>query len=775
MIQDDFNRKFLDHLNGQQQEAVTSVDGAILLLAVPGSGKTTVLVTRLGYMIYCRGIAPQSILTMTYTVAATREMKHRFSSFFGNEYAEAVEFRTINGLSAKIIDYYSRNYGKGQPFQLLSDEGEATQLMTGIYQRLTGEYPGVNLIREIRTWITYIKNMMLTREDVTKLETDIPKLPELYDEYVAQLRARRLMDYDDQMKYALDILKSKTEVLDHFQDQYRYLCVDESQDTSKIQHAIINRLAQKYGNIFMVGDEDQSIYGFRAAYPDALINFSQDYPGARVLLIEQNYRSTEEIVTAANAFVSRNRFRHAKKIIPTQGSGNPVGVINAVNREAQYKFLCQLAKTAETQTAVLFRNNDSALPLIDLLDRNHLPYHCRAFDTAFFTHRVTSDVTDFISLAYDPHNEEAFLRIYYKFGWPFTKKAALYACQQSRATGKSILEELATAPDLTNYVREGVRDLMILLEMIPDGNGSRAIQLIQQSGYGQYLLTNQLDTGKLDILKILAKNQASPCELLIRLGELQTLIENHSFTSSGHFILSTIHSSKGLEYDQVYLLDVFDGILPTNAFPDLSSDVEIKQYEESRRLYYVGMTRAKDQLYLFRCAANESSFTREVMQSLPTEIFEPDSIFSAFQQSLCGRSYTHRDNGKGIVIAQTGQRLLIEYEKAGLDFLTLGGLYDQRKITRSQPEPFGDPIKKPNRGKARDDSSLPDPAVLTAKLALGSRVVHTKFGQGFVLKNDGTTVTIRFSTSGKAKKIDIQLAARKGILTVEPNFTGPKK
>lgn len=358
MTQDEFSRKFLSHLNDQQREGVQHIDGAILLLAVPGSGKTTVLVNRLGFMINCKGISPSNILTMTYTVAAANEMKQRFVETFSTEHADVLEFRTINGLSATIINYYVRNHSQKQPFLLLDNDNEISRIVGQIYQSVNEEYANASIIKDIRTTITYIKNMMLNDEEIEHLDIEVPHISEIYHQYCEALVNMKRMDFDDQMKYALMILQNHPMVLNHFQDMYRYICVDEAQDTSKIQHKIIQMLANRYGNIFMVGDEDQSIYGFRGAYPDAILNFRNHYPNARILKIEQNYRSTNEIVALANSFISKNQLRFDKTIIPTQGKGIPVQIIDAIDRMAQYKYLFTVAPCFEIKTAILYRNND---------------------------------------------------------------------------------------------------------------------------------------------------------------------------------------------------------------------------------------------------------------------------------------------------------------------------------------------------------------------------------------------------------------------------------
>ena len=259
-------------MNPRQLEAVLTTEGPLLLLAGAGSGKTTVLVTRLGYLVQCCGVRPEEILTMTYTVAATRDMRNRFSSLFGEELGSRMEFRTINGVSARIIRAYEQRMGR-TAFSLLSSEAEQTALLRVLYFRCKGEYPTDAELKQARTLIAYAKNQMLGKEELDLLWKELDCFPALYRAYQQALRNARQMDYDDQMVYALRILRQVPEILHEFQARYHYFCVDEAQDTSRIQHAIVSLLAGASGNLFLVGDEDQSIYGFRAACPDMLLHF----------------------------------------------------------------------------------------------------------------------------------------------------------------------------------------------------------------------------------------------------------------------------------------------------------------------------------------------------------------------------------------------------------------------------------------------------------------------------------------------------------------------
>ena len=676
MTREAFEEKYISPLNDQQREAVKAVDGAVLLLAVPGSGKTTVLVTRLGYMVLCRGIDPASILTMTYTIAATEDMKKRFLARFGPEYASQLEFRTINGVSARIIRYYSTHHSRRPAFALLDNDGELDRIVRQIYQEVNEENPEGNTVKDIRTAITFIKNMMLTNEEIAGLHAGIKNLLEIYLRYQDELKRRRVMDYDDQMCYAKRILERHPSVLEHFQEQYRYLCVDEAQDTSKIQHAIIQILAQKYGNLFMVGDEDQSIFGFRAAWPDALMRFGEDHPGARILLMERNYRSTEEIVSVANAFIAGNRFRHPKTIRATQGSGEPVRVIPAARREAQYQHLFHVAQTCETETAALYRNNESALPLLDILERSGVPYNLQKLSGTFFSNRLVLDITDIIHFATNPMDQQTFLRICHKLDIPISNRAAQWACQRSQHSGKAILEELRSFPEMKGPVRNMVTDLIQTLPLVLKDTALNALHRIWYDiRYEQYAKWAMLDTNKYDILQILAAKEATAESLLRRLSDLKTLIQNHQNRPEVKFILSTIHSSKGLEYENVYMLDILDGILPSK-LPDqeelLPNEEDWKLYEEERRLYYVGITRAKRLLYLFSCD-QESAFTREVSARLsradkessvsphtgPSAIpkLKEDVTANDIPQLACGMEIFHKKFGKGRIISIEGETL----------------------------------------------------------------------------------------------------------------------
>ena len=360
MTPEEFTARYMPQFSEQQKAAVRETEGPVLLLAVPGSGKTTVLVTRLGYMALCCGIDPARILAVTYTVAATRELRARFAARFPELADRTPEFRTINGLSAKIIEACGRQ--RGPAFDLQENAGELAALVGRIYQALNSEYPTDSTIREVRTAITYCKNMMLSADEIAAQDFGLPRFAELYVRYCAALRDARQMDYDDQMAYALAILRKQPEILAEFQARYPYLCVDESQDTSRVQHAIIELLAKKTGNLFMVGDEDQSIYGFRAAYPEALLRFSSVWPGAKTLLMEDNYRSTPEILRLAGAFIEGNRSRYPKTIRAARTSGCRVRLAHAASRQVQYRYLLALAEQQDAPSAFI-REAQGYLPV----------------------------------------------------------------------------------------------------------------------------------------------------------------------------------------------------------------------------------------------------------------------------------------------------------------------------------------------------------------------------------------------------------------------------
>ena len=758
MDREEFDRKYTGQLNRQQMEAVHAVDGAVLLLAVPGSGKTTVLVTRLGYMLCCCGIPAGKILTMTYTKAATREMAQRFSDLFGEDCPQIPEFRTINGVSSKIIDFYAKTHSNGQAFRLMEDEGTLSKLVSELYHELSGEFATQSATKELRKNITFVKNRMLGRDEIDKLDTGFERFPELYRRYNQTLRQRQWMDYDDQMVYAKTILEQYPDVLAHFQDAFAYICVDESQDTSQIQHAIIRLLAQKSGNIFMVGDEDQSIYGFRAAYPKALMQFEQTYPNARVLLMEENYRSTPEILRLADGFIQKNSGRHPKTIRPTRASGRDVQLITAADRAAQYPWLVNMAAARSGQTAILYRNNDSALPLIDLLERQGIAYRCKQMDDTYFTHRIVTDVLDIIAFARDGQNAEAFLRIYYKCGGGISKKAAEFACERSRSSGKPILEELLRFPQLSSYARDSVTALIDLLPQILRDTAARGLNRIWlELRYKDYVEQQRLDANKFEILCLLARREPSLDALLARLEQLRSLVANPPVQPEAAVILSTIHSSKGLEYDTVYLLDVLDNILPAVTEP--KSEEEQERYQEERRLFYVAMTRARNHLYLFSCLDRGAAFVTELQQRLPVETPEADDVFAAFPTELCGKRYHHAKKGWGRIRAACGGRCMIEYSGGETQFLTVGQMYAQRMVVRKLPErlaPAANERAAPasvKRKKEQSDCKLllspEERAALTGKTVPGRKVFHKTFGTGTVVRYQKSVVTIRFSEYGE--------------------------
>ena len=739
----EFETTFSVKLNQQQKEAVQSTKGPVLLLAVPGSGKTTVLVTRLGYMIYCKNIPPESILTVTYTVAATKDMSERFAVRFGEDMAKRLEFRTINGICARIIQYYGRRIGK-TPFELVKDEKATTGMLIRICQDHGMGYPTESDLKNVRTLITYIKNMMLNEEELQKLEeeSDI-RIAGIYREYCRQMREQKLMDYDDQMLYAYNILRKDLGVLAYFQNRYPYICVDEAQDTSKIQHAIIALLAAGTGNLFMVGDEDQSIYGFRAAYPEALLSFEKKHSGAKVLLMEENFRSNAKIVEAADKFIQKNTLRHEKHMRAAREAGADIREISLKSRKAQYVYLMKAAQkcttgmagmsgseehkgradASVTETAVLYRDNECAIPLIDLLERKNIPYRMRNADLSFFTHRTVLDVQNIIRFAMDPKDTELFMQIYYRLKLFFNKKDALRYAQISQEKDMEVLDAALKYGNLEKYQEDNIRNLKRQMVRILNMPGDEAVnQILTYMGYQDYLKKMGMNANKLETVKLIGSRVESPEKLLERLEELRTIIQEKVSDKDCPFILSTMHASKGLEYDTVYLLDVMDGILPEKVLANsrTASKEELETYEEERRLFYVGVTRAKNQLNVF--TTNKPS---------------------KFCSELLGKRNLRENQQK----EYAGIKKWGDYSPAGTYGIKGNGMYHGYGTGHgSQKQP----------GKSYQE--------LADALGEGMIVKHKKFGEGVVVDMEGEHIRIQFGDN--VKNMDLKVLARLGMLEI---------
>ena len=602
MTLEQFKEQFNIKLNNQQLKAVQSVQNPTLLLAVPGSGKTTVLVTRLGYMIYCLGIEPESILTITYTVAATNYMRQKFETMFGEQLAARLEFRTINGICSKIINYYGNRIGR-KAFDLITEEGFKSKILSLIYQKELNEYPSENDLQTVITLITYIKNMMLSNEEIESLgkKENLP-LAEIYKAYCGELRRQSLMDYDDQMVYAYTMLKTTPQVLEYFQNMYQYICVDEAQDTSKIQHKIIEILAMKNKKLFMVGDEDQSIYGFRAAYPEALLSLSQLILKEKFFLMEENFRSDGAIVSAADRFIQKNKLRHKKNMKASRDMAKDIRLIEVKTRKSQYSYLTKVAENCNVDTAVLYRDNESIIPVVDMLERSGIDYKIKNADLTFFNHKIVTDIKNIIRFAENPKDTEIFMQIYFKIGTYLSKMGAIEACRISEEKGIPVIDSALRYGKIPKGTEKSLKAMKTHIESILEESAYKAVyRIVNFMGYSAYLERAKIKDGKMSILQALAANEKTPEDFLNRLDELAMIIKNKKNNYDCKFTLSTIHSSKGLEYDTVYIMDVKDGVFPEKVVANRkkATDEEIKTYEEERRLYYVAVTRAKNQLCIF--------------------------------------------------------------------------------------------------------------------------------------------------------------------------------
>ncbi len=647
-------------LNEQQKRAVYQTEGAVLLLAVPGAGKTTVITARTEEILRQNLARPDQILTMTFSREAARDMQRRYLTLFPDRQGNPPIFSTIHRFCNQILRRYARTRGTQPPALLEATvPGGRQAVLKELLLQLTHRYPDEDLVEQANALIGYAKNRLLSPDKV-KYTDNVPLVP-LMQAYEGLKRQRHWMDFDDMLCYALTILRRYPTFLEQIRQALRYLQIDEAQDTSLVQHEIIRLIAQDR-NLFLVGDEDQSIYGFRGATPEKLLSFGTDYPGATILKLEQNYRSTQEIVRACDRMIAHNQQRYAKHMVTQREQGTPIAFVEQKGSWEQYAYLLQQiqAKPPHETMALLYRNNDSAFALVDLLSREGIPFFIREQRTSFCKSGVIQDILAFFALAQDPGDVRAFSRIYYKTFCHIRKEMALFVRDEIRPH-ETVFEALLRFPREENIHSGEILSLRNLFQRVPRESPRRAMGIILND-MEYYSALHRLssegvrpqDIQKVEGLLAMASRCQNIPEFLGRIGQLDDLVVQASKQGSQTLCLSTIHASKGLEYDTVVLLDAYEEILPSRQAIEDQIAGHPQTMEEEARLFYVGCTRAKDRLIIpfsRNSRVGELVPSRFIRYLQQTPVDMPDQL----TEPVVGTWIKHQKFGEGYILSSSSK------------------------------------------------------------------------------------------------------------------------
>jgi DNA helicase-2/ATP-dependent DNA helicase PcrA len=710
-----FKQSYQIKLNPQQEQAVVRTRGQSLLLAVPGSGKTTVIICRTAYLLRVEQIDPGAILTLTFSRMGARDLKARYTKMFGATEGETLHFSTIHSFALGVIRHYERSYRRRAHTVLAN----TTPVIRELYRHLFQEHPGEIELSEICQRIGFCKNMMLTADEIKLLPPLEVDFLQIYEAYENHKLTEQLMDFDDILKYAWGLLKKYPEMLAFFQNQYPYIHLDEAQDTSKIQFKIIELLTGETGNLFMVGDEDQSIYGFRGAFPQSLLAFKETWPQGEVLLMETNYRSTREIVDKANAFIKLNHERYQKEmVVPDNDTFAGVPIVRewVKSSEAQYQLIIAAIRREGKEIAVLYRNNESAIPLVDLLDEAGIAYQIKEHSPQFFGHFLIKDIRLFHQFADNPGDLDLFTQVYYKMDAAISRDTINQLGPQLK-TGENVFDALIRISGERAWQIKRLKDLKAGFKKLKVAPPQKGIMMILDDlGYQSYL-NFRISSGqseenieqKLAVLKILGGRVANFPDFFEKLERLAQKLQEPQTRKAKipRVTLSTLHSSKGLEFEKVFIIDATEGQIPNvSNVPE-----DAKAYAEEVRLFYVGATRAKQEL-IFLCIKHRdkeikpSPFISYLIDGLPSKkapaekpgLRHRESFgrqqgkwqdyharavsgaivdLQAYQQ---GRVVIHQRFGAGTILTRTGDIACIYFETAGEKKMNLAVCVDNGVI-----------------------------------------------------------------------------------------------
>ncbi len=583
-------------LSKEQKRAAESLSGSHLLIACPGAGKTSVLLARVENLINS-GVDPSKILTITFSKTAAMELENRFKNKIQN-LETTPHFYTIHAFSFRVIRDYSRK--KGLNFKLLEGSKEVNKykLLSNFYKEVHNEYISEEKLDILINKIGYIKNMMLTPDEGNF--DDIDKFEELYFMYENFKKKYKYIDFDDMLALGLEILKKDSYLRNKYINMYDYIQVDEGQDTSKLQMEIVKILTKDKDNLFIVADDDQSIYSFRGADPQGLFDLQKFFPKLKVHYMETNFRCSKNIVTAAKSFINQNKVRYDKNLKSNRDYISPVEVVKVTSLSEQYEYILNEIRDKKLKNcAVLYRNNVSAMGIVEYFERENVKFQIRDnLKIRFYSHPIARDFVDIINFSENPTKLEYFENIYYKVKG-YVSRMMIENLKYSGKSGR-VLDNLMDLDGLRSYSKREISKLNDGFKRLKNLPFKSKIDFIVDNlGYYKYMQFNskkeslglQGELMALEVLKEIGKSSQNLKSFEGRLKYLDSLMDSSAKERNGIF-LSTIHSAKGKEYKHVYMIDVFEGIFPAKQ-PHEENPIVI---EEERRLFYVGMTRAEDSL-----------------------------------------------------------------------------------------------------------------------------------------------------------------------------------
>lgn len=687
-------RELFESLNSAQREAVEHIDGPLLILAGAGSGKTRVITHRIANLIENHGISPFNIFAITFTNKAAGEMKERANRLIPGSVKD-VWVSTFHSACARILRKDIDKIGYPNDF-VIFDAGDSLSVIRESLKRLNLDEKKFPL-KSIAYSISRAKNELLNAEKLEKSARDFREevCAKVFKVYTEILRANNALDFDDLLMVTVNLFEKRPDVLAYYSERFRYIMVDEYQDTNRAQYVLVKLLAGRHRNLCVVGDDDQSIYGWRGADIRNILEFEKDYPDARVIKLEQNYRSTRVILDAANSVISHNRGRKPKRLWTRRSEGEKLKVYSALDEHAEAYFIADTVQELATRymyrdMAVLYRTNSQSRVIEEVLVRKGIPYTVVG-GVRFYERKEIKDVLAYLRVMVNPRENVGLLRIINtpKRG---IGKATIEALEQHAAsTGVPIYELLKaphSVPGLTR-IPVGVGKFVELIEGLKAKTAglpvSQAVNLvIEETGLAdEYRREGTLEAaGRLENMMELVsaavefEKNYPDSDLSEFLSEISLRSDIDELKGNDNAVtLMTLHSAKGLEFPVVFMAGMEEGL-----FPHSRSFFEPEEMEEERRLCYVGITRAQDILYFTFAkernrfgSANYNSPSRFI-EEIPEELFEQEGYTvdetGAREEYDVGDVVRHDRWGLGRVLDTRGsgpeQELSVEFASAGI-------------------------------------------------------------------------------------------------------------